>query len=638
MHIRVFINSLIGILLPFLLVGQQLVSISDLDKATALSKIHFQSDFYSTKHETTVKFTVSKPKNGDIKVLVDEEDQYEILSLKPNAWFNNSITYDFESGINSITGYNKNNVRDLVSISDYSFSEFYTTDTRYKLYGRNFAKVGERFGFKTSRSFYDIKYFTSIYFHEFFPQEEKRIVIEIPEWLDLELKEMNFEGYAIEKTVVQEKKFKRITYKIKDTFGAIRQNNTPGPSHFLPHVLLLAKSVTIDQKQFELLKSPDHLYKWYRGLVLTVENNKEPLKAKVSELIKGKTTDEEKIKSIYYWVQDNILYLAYEAGLAGFKPAAAQDVFKRKYGDCKGMANLCKEMLIIAGYDARLTWIGTRRIAYDYSIPSLSVDNHMICTVILNEKPIYLDGTEKYGLFSFNAFRIQGRPVMIENGENYKLDKVPAYVADSNLFYRKRIMRIEGDDLVGTNLQRYKNDYKTNILNEYYAIKSEHKEDALVYFLSKNKSELVANIATKGLENRDEQLVFTNDYVFKHNVIKNGNEMYLSLDYSRDFNNFNFDSTRIYDYEFAFNQLRVQEVSLTIPAGYKVTRMPKNINIDEHDFSMEISHTIVGNELIYTKKIKIKDGIVRKKYFTQWNQAIKELNKFYKEQIILTQI
>lgn len=80
----------------------------------------------------------------------------------------------------------------------------------------------------------------------------------------------------------------------------------------------------------------------------------------------------EKIEAVFYWVQDNIRYIAFENGIMGFKPEAASKVYQNRYGDCKGMANLLKEMLKICGYDARLTWIGTNDIPYDYKTASLA--------------------------------------------------------------------------------------------------------------------------------------------------------------------------------------------------------------------------------------------------------------------------
>jgi transglutaminase-like putative cysteine protease len=120
-----------------------------------------------------------------------------------------------------------------------------------------------------------------------------------------------------------------------------------------------------------LFENVKDLYGWYNSVCAGIGNNSEPLKAKVAELISNKKTDPEKVESIFYWVQDNIRYIAFENGIMGFKPDAAQNVFKNKYGDCKGKANLLKTMLNIAGFDARLTWIGTSDLPYDYTLPSI---------------------------------------------------------------------------------------------------------------------------------------------------------------------------------------------------------------------------------------------------------------------------
>jgi len=92
------------------------------------------------------------------------------------------------------------------------------------------------------------------------------------------------------------------------------------------------------------------------------DNKTATLKPNVDEQVRGKTTELEKARSIFYWVQDNIRYIAFEDGYAGFVPQTVQDVFKNKYGDCKGMANLVTEMLKLAGLVVHMTWIGTKHL------------------------------------------------------------------------------------------------------------------------------------------------------------------------------------------------------------------------------------------------------------------------------------
>ncbi len=142
-------------------------------------------------------------------------------------------------------------------------------------------------------------------------------------------------------------------------------------------------------------------------------NETSSLKQQVTSLTNGKKSDEEKIKAIYYWVQDNIRYIAYEDGFSGYVPAKAQDVFAEKYGDCKGMANLLTENAEDRRLWCTLTWIGTRHIPYDHSVPVMCVDNHAITTLYFKGKEYFLDGTEKYAPFGEDAFRIQGKSALI---------------------------------------------------------------------------------------------------------------------------------------------------------------------------------------------------------------------------------
>ena len=183
------------------------------------------------------------------------------------------------------------------------------------------------------------------------------------------------------------------------------------------------------------------------------------------DITKGITNDMDKVKAIYQWVQENIRYIAFEDGMAGFRPEKAQSVLAKKYGDCKGMANLTKNLLTALGFDARLCWIGTDHIAYDYSTPSLAVDNHMICGLVYQHKLYFLDATESYIGFGQYAQRIQGRQVLIENGDGYLLQRVPVMGYEQNAEVRSQYdLHIEGAALAGKVQQVWKGENKEDIL------------------------------------------------------------------------------------------------------------------------------------------------------------------------------
>jgi len=214
--------------------------------------------------------------------------------------------------------------------------------------------------------------------------------------MKIEIKEYNFEGFDIKKTTTYSAKDDAdiIKYSIRNLPERKSDRNLPGPSYIFPHLLVLCKSADINGQSFTYFSTVADQYAWYKKITGLMKNDPSVIKQKAQEITAHCTDDLQKIKAVLYWVHNNIRYVAFEDGIAGFKPDEAQNVLNKKYGDCKGMANLTKELLKSLGFDARLTWIGTNHIAYDYSTPSLCVDNHMICCLNYKGQRYFLDGTE----------------------------------------------------------------------------------------------------------------------------------------------------------------------------------------------------------------------------------------------------
>jgi hypothetical protein len=258
-------------------------------------------------------------------------------------------------------------------------------------------------------------------------------------------------------------------------------------------------------------------YNWNNSLVKKVGNDKEAVRPKVEEIINGVTSDEEKVKKIFMWVQENIRYIAFEDGIAGFKPVSAQEVLRKKYGDCKGMANLLTVMLQSVQLDARRCWIGTKDIAYDYSTPNLSVDNHMICAWMRKGKPVFLDATEKYIGFGEVAERIQGRPILIENGNSYILEKVRVANFLQNTTTESRKLVVEGNNLKGHVVQVWKGENKEWILSQLFDLKQDKQETAIRIFLAEGKSNYeISNLKITNLTDYNNDLGVEYDVIWKN--------------------------------------------------------------------------------------------------------------------------
>ena len=549
--------------------------------------------------------------------------------------------YDDYSRVDEVKAYvNGDRMKVKVEHRYHSIEGFFYSDARICGFMLPLEKKGTESKVELEKTVLDPRYFTSVFFQEEFFQEQKEVTLVVPRWMKLEIKEMNFGNKGIKSTRTFDEKNNAdvYTYTAKGIKPSKPEPQAPGPSYLYPHLLVVSHAAETSAGKVTYFGSVNDLYAWYRSLVKDIGNDPAAVKATALSITKDKTDDLEKIKAVYTWVQENIRYIAFEDGIAGFRPAKAQDVLQKKYGDCKGMANLTKEMLITLGLDARLCWIGTRHIAYDYSTPTLSVDNHMICAVNLKGKQYFLDATETYIGFDQYAERIQGRQVLIENGDQYTLSKVPARTFEQNRQTEKRTLRVEGNNLVGTVDHRYTGECTEYILTQAHQIKNDKLEEALQEFLTKeNRLYAISGVKTSDLHDWSKDMTIQYDLQHKDAVNNFGDELYIELDFRKEMADGDIDTTlREHDLWLSFKRQLVQETTLAIPAGYKVKSLPPAVSIDHPKYAFKAGYEQQADKVIYRKELTIKNTHLEKKEFSSWNNDIRKLRQAYLEQITLT--
>jgi transglutaminase-like putative cysteine protease len=598
-----------------------------------------KNDIAVLKSTEVISFDLNK---NDVKVIVNSEVNEQLMNINHRADIRKYEFYDSESEVKTFSLKYRNDKTAAFFVKDemYKDNDLFYNDARVKYVTIDFPVQGYSYNYQVKKQYNDVKYFTSLYFNDEFPVLEKQFSITVPEWLSVELKEFNFEGNIIKKSKSVDPSSKATTYvyTMENVPAYFEESNAPGRSYLYPHVLVIAKSFKNKDNQVTLFSSTADLYKWYKSLVGQMKDDSSFFKDKVTELIATAKTDEDKIKNIYYWVQDNIRYIAFEDGIAGFKPDESQNVFNKRYGDCKGMGNLIKQMLTVAGFDARLTWIGTKHIAYDYTTPSLAVDNHMICTLFFKGKKYFLDGTEKFNSFGEYAERIQNKEVMIENGDQFLIAKVPSVSSDFNKEIFKAKLKIVNGELQGACSRIFAGESRAQLLYRISTLKNDKKDEVLERYLTdSDKNIKVHNIKNSDLKNRDQLLTMDYEIAVNNRVSDFDDDMYIDLEYMNEFKNFELKDRKT-DYEFDYKTNYESSVSLEIPAGYQVTKAPENVMIDENNFAVNVQFVQSSTEISCKKSFIFKNGVIKVDEVEKWNSVVKTLQSTYNQQIVLSKI
>ena len=359
-------------------------------------------------------------------------------------------------------------------------------------------------------------------------------------------------------------------------------------------------------------------------------NDKDKLKETLTKITAGASSDMDKIKDIYYYVQDKIRYIAYEDGYSGYIPASAQSVLANKYGDCKGMANLLTEMLKMAGYDAHFTWIGTRSIPYSQTLPALCVNNHAITTLYYNNKEYFLDATEKFAPLGENAFRIQGKEAMVANGEKFDIKAVPLTTGNDHKIFTKADFTLKNELLTGKVQVTLTGNERKDFHQTYHELPISERDEFLSGFLEFNNANLHASeVVTSNLNNREIPVSISGNIDLSNYVQTISGAKYINLDFfPKTLDKYLPDEKRVNGYDFDYVLSFDDEFSLTIPAGSRFSDLPEKLELKSDGYEFKGEYALAGNKVTLKKNLVIKKNLINKKDFDDWKKFLQSIKEF----------
>ena len=629
----------------FLLLYNSLFSQTDDDISTAeMYSRKFKDDGVLCQSSYRY-FTFDKGKNSlDDKVVVIEENaEYEFMSLKKFS----SIMYpEYYNKFVQLKTFKKavKFEKKFVTLErggiDRSVTDegVFFDDSRVQFYPLRFSQKGNMARITVKKIYQDGKYLTRLFFHSAYPVKEQVFEFKVPDWLTVDFKKMNFEENKVE---VQENKkggYTHYVFIMRDIPAYKPEYGRIGRAYTDPHIIVQIKTFQSKGEELKGFDKIDDVYKWNNRLYGMAGNDKDKLTPQLAKITQGKITDLDKIKAIYYWVQDNIRYIAYEDGYSGYIPSSAQDVMSKKYGDCKGMANLLTELLKMAGYDAHFTWIGTRALPYLQSMPALCVNNHAICTLNYGGKTYYLDGTESYVPFGENAFRIQGKEVMIAMGDKFEVKKVPESSANDNKITTMADFVLASEKLSGKVKVILTGNPRTEFHQSYQNLPVSSQKEYLNDFLEFGNDNMVAtNLKTSDLKIRELPVEINGNVDLSNSVNNINGDQYIGVDFfPKSLDRYIPDEKRIQGYDLDVLVKYEDKISLSLPADKKFFDKPDNLELKFDGYEFKGNYTIEGNKIILTKELSIKNSIIKKSEFPAWIKFIESIKEFNKYLISIT--
>lgn len=530
-------------------------------------------------------------------------------------------------------------VSNFLKKDDSSSGVFYD-DNQITSFNYPSISVGARTILDYKRRIHEPRFLNPFYFGSYVPVEQSQFVLRVHKDIDIEIKEFNIAKVKFDYSKKEKGDYITHTWLAKNLDAYQYESNAPKASYFMPHLIYYIKSAKKEGKTTNYLSNLDDLYNWYYDLTCTInQKNDVKLQAVVDGLIKSEGSQLDKVRKIFYWVQDNIKYIAFENGMQGFIPDEAQNVYQNRYGDCKGMSSITHQMLKMAGIESSLTWIGSRSIPYKYSeVPTPLVDNHMIVTYQEGGKIYFLDATNQHTSLGFPSSMIQGKEALVSLGDGkYKVAIVPTIKKEKNSKIESLVFKLEGDKLVGKG--KYELDGYQKSFNAYRleGLNKEKEKKYINAMLRKgNNKFLIESYKISNFANKDKPLLIEYEYNLDDYVKLLGDEIYINLNLDKSYFNDLIDiEKRELSKKNEYQHLTQQELIFEIPDKYEIDYLPPNQKFDNELFGFDISYQVKDKKVYQNKEFYLNYLMLEKESFKTWNQMIKKLSEAYREVLIL---
>lgn len=339
----------------------------------------------------------------------------------------------------------------------------------------------------------------------------------------------------------------------------------------------------------------------------------------------------QKIAAIYYWMEDNFRFISAELGMSAYKPRAASQTFVSRYGDAKDLSVLLVAMLRDAGITARLAYLesGSARPIGD-RLPMARVLSHCIVVAEAGGKTYYLDPSAETARYDTVLGRLCNTELLLVGKDADKLVPSPAYDRAKHGTIERLKLALAADGSVKGQMQtEYAGESDGFIRAAFKAVRAENLDELMQREVRKSlpKGKLV-DFEVADVSDRAKNFVATYHFEspswaktdgalrFKPSLAQNvevGNDLFSKGD-------------RQFPFLFYDTAPSIMEAEITIPDGWKVESLPKDLNMDNAFSFWKRSIRQEGNRILISETSYIKTARLPR-------ESIADIRKYYDEAI-----
>lgn len=336
--------------------------------------------------------------------------------------------------------------------------------------------------------------------------------------------------------------------------------------------------------QVSTIPSWQSVASWYWSLAKPQMQTTPALHALVERLTAGKTTQQDKAKALFYWVEQNVRYVAVELGESAFKPHSAAEVYQNRYGDCKDMATLLVTMLHDAGIsDAEDVLIGAGNTdPIEPDIASTMAFDHCIARAVIDGKTYWFDCTAEVCPFGSIPGADRGANVLVVYPDGVgKFAVVPRATPDDNVSISHLDITLHPDGSADCKSELIANgDAEMAMRAAFKEVKPDMMVDVMRSIVNRDApNATLEDYKISNLQDRDVPFHMSYSYDAPIWAQCTGNLMIITPAQVNGLSESFSEPTRRYPIYSDGNSSNRSAMTLTIPQGYVIDDKPANAEL-----------------------------------------------------------
>jgi len=424
--------------------------------------------------------------------------------------------------------------------------------------------------------------------------QESRYVVETPPGYVLRYKQLNY----LQPPVIVNNQLTSYTWEISNRKAINREPFQPPMRELVPIVYIGPTIFSLGTYTGDM-SNWQNLGKFNASLNQGRDQLPPQVQQDIHKLVDGIESKEEKIKKVYQYLQKNTRYISVQLGIGGWQPFDAKYVAANRYGDCKALSNYMVSLLKEAGIKSHYVLVtagrGKKGLSEDFPAPYF---NHVISCVPNGKDTLWLECTSQTQPAGFMGSFTGDRKALLIDDDGGHVVNTPSYRAEDNRQLRNIKATVDADgNLVAEVFTHF-----TGIQQELqHSLIHESTKEEREKYLNKILSLPTYEVDKSDYTEMPGRIPAIDEYLHvkaPNYATVSGKRLFILPNlFNRSATKLTEEGERKYPIQFLEAFRDIDTIHISLPAGYNVEAMPKDVNINNQFGKFDISYKVIDNAI-----------------------------------------